>query len=246
VLAVEARGSVFIVTGSSRGIGRAIALEAARRGAAGVVVNYLRSREAAERVAEEIRGLGGDALVVGADVSRWEEARRLVEAAAGRWGRVDVVVNNAGILEPKPFHGMEPRDWQRMIEVHFYGALNVARAALPYMIRQRRGVIVNISSVLGLRPEPLTSHYSAAKAALIAWSIAAAKELAEYGVRVFAVAPGGVDTDMARVWGGMDWVEEEIPLARLARPEEIARLVLDAVENPYVTGDVLTISGGLL
>ena len=239
-------GSVILVTGSSRGIGRAIALEAARRGAAGVVVNYLRSREAAERVAAEIRRLGSDALVVGADVSRWEEARRLVGAAVESWGRVDVVVNNAGILEPKPFHEMEPRDWQRMVEVHFYGALNVARAALPYMIEKRRGVIVNISSVLGLRPEPLASHYSAAKAALIAWSIAAAKELAEYGVRVFAVAPGGVDTDMARAWGDMDWVEEEIPLARLARPEEVARLVLDAVENPYVTGDVLTVTGGLL
>ena len=239
-------GSVILVTGSSRGIGRAIALEAARRGAAGVVVNYLRSREAAERVAAEIRRLGSDALVVGADVSCWEEARRLVGAAVESWGRVDVVVNNAGILEPKPFHEMEPRDWQRMVEVHFYGALNVARAALPYMIEKRRGVIVNISSVLGLRPEPLASHYSAAKAALIAWSIAAAKELAEYGVRVFAVAPGGVDTDMARAWGDMDWVEEEIPLARLARPEEVARLVLDAVENPYVTGDVLTVTGGLL
>jgi len=243
---VRIEGSVILVTGSSRGIGRAIALEAARRGAAGVVVNYLRSREAAERVAAEIRRLGSDALVVGADVSRWEEARRLVGAAVESWGRVDVVVNNAGILEPKPFHEMEPRDWQRMVEVHFYGALNVARAALPYMIEKRRGVIVNISSVLGLRPEPLASHYSAAKAALIAWSIAAAKELAEYGVRVFAVAPGGVDTDMARAWGDMDWVEEEIPLARLARPEEVARLVLDAVENPYVTGDVLTVTGGLL
>jgi NAD(P)-dependent dehydrogenase (short-subunit alcohol dehydrogenase family) len=243
---VEVRGSVVLVTGSSRGIGRAVALEAARRGAAGVVVNYLRSREAAEKVAEEIKRLGSDALVVGADVSRWEEARRLVEVAVGRWGRVDVVVNNAGILEPKPFHEMEPRDWQRMMEVHFYGALNVARAALPYMMERGRGVIVSISSVLGLRPEPLASHYSAAKAALIAWSIAVAKELAGYGVRVFAVAPGGVDTDMARAWGDMDWVEEEIPLARLAKPEEVARLVLDAVENPYVTGDVLTVSGGLL
>jgi len=243
---VDVRGSVVLVTGSSRGIGRAVALEAARRGAAGVVVNYLRSREAAEKVAEEIKRLGSDALVVGADVYRWEEARRLVEVAVARWGRVDVVVNNAGILEPKPFHEMEPRDWQRMMEVHFYGALNVARAALPYMMERGRGVIVSISSVLGLRPEPLASHYSAAKAALIAWSIAVAKELAGYGVRVFAVAPGGVDTDMARAWGDMDWVEEEIPLARLAKPEEIARLVLDAVENPYVTGDVLTVTGGLL
>ena len=100
--------------------------------------------------------------------------------------------------------------------------------------------------MLGLRPEPEASHYSAAKAALIAWTIAVAKELAEHGVRVFAVAPGGVDTEMARAWGDLDWVEEQVPLKRLARPEEVAKIVLDAVENPYVTGDVITVSGGLL
>ncbi|BEP17934.1 3-oxoacyl-[acyl-carrier-protein] reductase [Pyrofollis japonicus] len=238
-------GRVVLVTGSSRGIGRAVVLEAARRGARGVVVNYVSRRDAAEKVAEEARRIGADAVVVGGDVSRWEDAERLVKAAVERWGRLDVVVNNAGILRPKLFEEMAPGDWEREMAVNFFGALNVAKAALPHLTKTR-GVIVNIASVLGLRPEPWASHYSASKAALIAWSIAAAKELAEKGVRVIAVAPGGVDTDMAREWGDLDWVEEEIPLKRLARPEEVARLVMDAVENPYVTGDVLTISGGLL
>lgn len=240
------QGGVVIVTGSSRGIGRAIAVEAARRGARGVVVNYVSQLDAALETARLVERQGSEAVVVRADVSKWDEAVELVESAVSKWGRVDVVVNNAGVLEPKEFAEMKPRDWQHMMEVHFYGALNVSRAALDYMLKQGRGVIVNISSVLGLRPEPLASHYSAAKAALIAWTMAVAKELAEKGVRVFAVAPGGVDTDMARVWGDMDWVREEIPLARLAKPEEVAKIVLDAVENPYITGDVITISGGLL
>ncbi len=238
-------GAVVLVTGSSRGIGRAIAVEAARRGARGVVINYVSRRDKALEAARMVEKAGAEALVVRADVSRYEEARSLVEAAVRKWGRLDVVVNNAGILEPKRFEDMEPQDWQRMIEVHFYGALNVAHAALPHM-KGRGGVIVNIASVLGLRPEPEASHYAAAKAALIAWTLAVAKELAAHGIRVFAVAPGGVDTDMARAWGDMDWVEEQVPLRRLARPEEVARIVLDAVENPYVTGDVITISGGLL
>jgi len=238
-------GRVVLVTGSSRGIGRAIAVEAARRGALGVVVNYRSRRGEALETARLVEAAGAEALVVGADVSVWDEARRLVEAAVERWGRLDVVVNNAGILRPKLFAEMEPGDWEQVFRVNVFGALNVARAALPHLERSG-GVIVNIASVLGLRPEPLASHYSASKAALIAWSIAAAKELAGRGVRVLTVAPGGVDTEMAREWGDMDWVEEEIPLARLAKPEEVAKLVLDAVENPYVTGDVLTISGGLL
>ncbi|MET1127694.1 MAG: SDR family oxidoreductase [Thermoproteota archaeon] len=238
------RGKVFIVSGSSRGIGRSIAVEAARRGALGVVVNYVRGEGEALETARMVEEAGARALVVRADVGVWEEARRLVKEAHRGFGRVDVVVNNAGILAPKRFDEMEPRDWEETFRVHVFGSLNLARAALDYM--RDGGVIVNISSVLGLRPEEEASHYSAAKAALIAWTIAAAKELASRGVRVFAVAPGGVDTRMARAWGSLDWVEEQVPLARLARPEEVAKLVLDAIENPYITGDVLTISGGLL
>ncbi len=244
-MAWSLRGRVVLVTGSSRGIGRAIAAEAARRGALGVVVNYVSSEAEARETARLVEELGSEALVVRADVSVYEEAARLVRAAVEKWGRLDVVVNNAGVLSPKRFDEMKPGEWRRAFEVNVFGALNVAHAALPYM-EGRGGVIVNIASVLGLRPEPEASHYSASKAALIAWTIAVAKELAEKGVRVFAVAPGGVDTDMAREWGDMDWVEEQVPLKRLARPEEVAKLVMDLVENPYVTGDVVTISGGLL
>ncbi len=238
------QGRVFIVSGSSRGIGRAIAVEAARRGAAGVVVNYVRGESDALETAKLVKEAGSEAIVVKADVGVWSDAKRLVAEAVSRFGRLDVVVNNAGILEPKEFAKMEPRDWEEMFRVHVFGSMNLARAAIDYM--GEGGVIVNVSSVLGLRPEAEASHYSAAKAALIAWTIAVAKELAERGIRVFTVAPGGVDTRMARVWGSLDWVEEQVPLKRLASPGEIAKLILDAIENPYITGDVLTISGGLL
>jgi 3-oxoacyl-[acyl-carrier protein] reductase len=238
------RGKVFIVSGSGRGIGRAVTVEAARRGAAGVVVNYVRGESEALETARMVREAGSEAVVVRADVGSWSGARRLVEEAVSRFGRVDVVVNNAGILEPKEFAEMEPRDWEEMFRVHVFGSMNLARAAIDYM--SEGGVIVNVSSVLGLRPEVEASHYSAAKAALIAWTIAVAKELARRGIRVFAVAPGGVDTRMAKAWGSLDWVEEQVPLQRLASPAEVAKLILDAVENPYITGDVLTISGGLL
>lgn len=236
------RGKVILVTGASRGIGRAIAVEAARRGARAVVVNYRAREDLALETARIVREAGAEPILYKADVGSWEQAQRMVSSAASRLGGLDVVVNNAGILSPKPFIEMRPGDWEDMFRVHVFGAMNVARAALDYM---RDGVIVNISSVLALRPEEGASHYAAAKAALAAWTLALARELAPR-IRVFAVLPGGVDTSMARVWGSMEWVEEEVPLARLARPVEVAKLVLDAVENPYITGDMLTISGGLL
>ncbi len=238
----KVEGRIFIVTGAGRGIGRAIAVEAARRGAKGIIVNYKSCRSCAEETVEEIRGMGSDAVAVAGDVGRWSDSVRIVYEAVRRYGGVDVLVNNAGILEPRRFRDMSPEDWEDMFRVHVFGSMNMARAVLDHM---KKGVIANISSVLGLRPEEEASHYSAAKAALIAWTIALARELAPE-IRVFAVAPGGVDTRMARAWGSLDWVGEQVPLGRLARPEEVAKLVLDAVENPYITGDILTISGGLL
>ena len=236
------KGRVVLVTGASRGIGRAIALEAARRGASAVAINYRSSAAEAGEVARLVEEAGARALTYRADVSSWSQAKAMVDSIARELGGVDVVVNNAGILRPKPFREMEPGDWEDMFRVHVFGSMNVVRAAIEYM---ETGVIVNISSVLALRPEEEASHYSAAKAALVAWSMALARELAP-SIRVFTVLPGGVDTRMARAWGSMDWVEEQVPLARLAKPWEVAKLVLDAVENPYITGDILTISGGLL
>ncbi len=242
-----AKNSIVAITGASRGIGRAIAIEAARRGAQGIVLNCLTNCNLAYEVSNTIRKLGSESVVVKADVSQFSDAQRIVEEAIKHWGRIDILVNNAGILSVKEFIQQNPSEWRRIIDVHLLGTINTSFHALRYMTRAKRGVVVNISSVLGINPEPLVSHYAAAKAAIIAWTRSVAREVAKYGIRIFVVAPGGVDTDMIRVWGDpSEWVEDEIPLGRLAKPEEIAKIVFDSIENPYISGDIITISGGLL
>ena len=240
-------GSRIIVTGGSRGIGRAIAVEAARRGARAVGIIYRSRVDEAEKTLSMIRQLGAEAVAYKVDVRDGQGLGSAVARFAEEYGGIDVAVANAGVLRPAPFLETTPADWEEVIGVNVIGVFNLARTVIPFMVKQGRGVFVVVSSVLGLNPEPEASVYSASKAAVIAWARAVAKELAGDGVRVFAVAPGGVDTEMAWEWGvdPSEWVDE-IPLGRLARPEEVAKILLDAVENDYVTGDVITISGGLL
>lgn len=206
-----------------------------------MVVNYRVREDMARETCRMVEERGADCTIVRADVSRWEDSTRLVREAVGFLGGLDVLVNNAGVLGPRIFAVMEPREWERVVAVNLLGAFNVTRAALEHM---REGVIVNIASTLAFRPEAEASVYSASKAGLVAWSLGLARELAPR-VRVIAVAPGGIDTDMAREWGDLEWVED-IPLKRLARPSEVAKAVVNAVENPYVTGDIITVSGGIL
>jgi len=244
---LKIKNSTIAVTGASRGIGKAVALEAARRGALGIILNCFTNCKLAQKLSTTIRSFGAETVVVKADVSQFNEARKIVEEAIKKWGRIDTLVNNAGILSIREFISQKPSEWERVISVNLLGTINTSFHALRYMVKVRRGVIVNISSILGINPEPMVSHYSAAKAAIIAWTRSVAKEVARYGVRIFVVAPGGVDTDMIRAWGDpSEWVEDEIPLGRLARPEEIAKIILDAIENPYISGDIITISGALL
>ena len=235
-----------LVTGASRGIGRSIAVEAARRGARTVVVNYRRDRQGAEETARLVREAGAEPIIVKADVSNYSEVEKLV-ATAEDAGPVDLAVANAGVLRPGLFIESSRSSWMEEVAVNLVGVLNLGHVLLPRMASRRRGVFAIVSSVLGINPEPEASVYSATKAGVIAWARAVAKELAEYGVRVFTVAPGGVDTSMARAWGVPveEWISE-VPLRRLASPWEVARILLDAAENPYITGDIITISGGLL
>ena len=240
---MELRGATVIVTGASRGIGRAVARALCERGAK-LVLNYLSNDAAAS---ETDRLLGGcERVWVRGDVSDGAVARRLVEEALAKFGSVDVVVNNAGVLVPKTLLETEPWEWRRVMAVNLDAVYLLTRAALPYMLARGRGVVVNIASVLGLNPEPGAAAYSASKAAVIALTKALARELDGSGVRVVAIAPGGVDTDMARAWGSLDWVEEEVPVRRLARPEEVASVVVHVIEVDYYHGDVVTVSGGLL
>lgn len=242
---MEIKGSTVIITGASRGIGRATAIEFGRKGAK-VIVNYNKSRESAEEVVKKILEFGGEAVAVQGDVKLWEHASRIVNVALENFGTVDVLVNNAGILRIKSFLELEPRDWEEMFGVHVFGAFNMTRLVAPIMVEKRRGAIVNVSSIVGVKtpPGPGRVAYSAAKAALIGFTRALAIELAPYNVRVVAVAPGLTRTDMISEIRNLEERFKMIPLGRPAEPEDIARAIVFLASHDHITGEVLVVAGG--
>ena len=242
---MDIRGSVAIVTGASRGIGEAAAIALGRNGAK-VVVNSRGSPKAAQDVAERIRKAGSEAIVAMGDVADYEACGRIVRAATDAFGAVDVLVNNAGVFSFRRLLEMAPRDWEAMFEVHVFGAFNMIRHALPHMVRRKRGVIVNVTSFVAVRPPgPGRAHYAAAKAALMGLTKALALEVAPSGVRVVGLAPGLTRTEMVvRGLSDLDARVKTVPLGRMAEPEEIAHAVVFLVENDFATSDTLYVAGG--
>lgn len=238
-------GASAIVTGASRGIGRATAMMLAEEGTA-VVVNARSGRDQLEALAREIRGRGGKAAVAVGDVSDYDACGRVVETATNAHGAVDVLVNNAGIFGLKAFTELEPSDWETMFRVHVFGAFNMIHHALPHMLERRRGVIVNVASFVALRPPgPGRVHYASAKAALLGLTRALGLEVASTGVRVVGVAPGLTDTELVR--RGLPNVPERvsvIPLGRMARPEEISHTIRYLIENDFITAETVVVAGG--
>ncbi len=241
-------GQAAIVTGAARGIGRAIAVALAREGAA-VVVNYREQAEAAAGVVRTIRELGADAVAVRADVTDPAAARSLVASAIDRWGRLDILVNNAGVAMYRLLLDMSVDEWDAVMAVHLRGAFNCSQAALPHMIRAGRGRIINISSVWGQVGAANEVAYSTAKAGLIGFTRALAKEVSRAGITVNAVAPGAIETDMLAGLSGEELAElaDSIPLGRLGRPEEVAAAVvyLASPAAAYLTGQVISPNGGM-
>jgi len=246
---VELAESVALVTGASRGIGRAIALELARGGAR-VLVVYRGRRDAAEAVVELVRDLGSEALAEQGDVSRPEEADRLVSLALERFGRLDILVNNAGITRDNLLLRMKDEEWEEVIRTNLSGPFYLMRAAAKHMVRARRGRIVNIASVVGLVGNPGQANYAAAKAGLIGLTKAAAKELASRGITVNAVAPGYIQTDMTESLpeAAKEALLRLIPTGRFGSPEDVARAVRFLVgdDAAYITGHVLVVDGGMV
>jgi 3-oxoacyl-[acyl-carrier protein] reductase len=242
-------GKVAIVTGASRGIGRAIALELARRGAA-VVVNYHTNEAAALEVVAQIEQAGGRALAVQADVSQSEEAKRLMDAALEAFGQVDILVNNAGVTRDTLLMRMSEEDWDVVLDTNLKGAFNCIKAAARTMVRRRFGRIINITSVAGLAGNVGQANYCAAKAGLIGLTKAAAKELGPRNITVNAVAPGFVETDMTASLPQelKDTAIQMTPLGRAGQPEDIAKAVafLASDEAAFITGQVLSVDGGMV
>jgi 3-oxoacyl-[acyl-carrier protein] reductase len=239
---------VAIITGSSRGIGRAAALALASEGAT-VVVNYARSSSAADEVVAQITQQGGTAVALQADVAKSDEVDALINGTMERFGRIDVLVNNAGITRDTLLLRMKLEDWQAVIDLNLTGVFLCTRAVSKIMLKQRSGRIINISSVSGIMGNPGQANYSAAKAGVIGFTKTVAKELASRGVTVNAVAPGFINTDMTEELTNTAEILKFIPLGRYGEAEEVAGLIRFLAADPaaaYITGQVMNIDGGMV
>ncbi|GAB4334622.1 MAG: 3-oxoacyl-[acyl-carrier-protein] reductase [Leptolyngbyaceae cyanobacterium] len=241
------KDKVAIVTGASRGIGRATALALASEGA-NVVVNYASSQEAANQVVAEITAMGSQAIALPADVSQADQVDSLVNAVMEKWGRINVLVNNAGITRDTLLLRMKLEEWQAVIDLNLTGVFLCTRAVSKIMLKQRSGRIINITSVAGQMGNPGQANYSAAKAGVIGFTKTVAKELASRGITVNAVAPGFIATDMTSDLNAEE-ILKFIPLNRYGQPEEVAGMIRFLAADPaaaYITGQVMNVDGGMV
>jgi len=245
---VKLKGQVAIVTGAGRGIGSAIAIALAQEGAK-VVVNYSRSIASAEEVVSKIIQAGGEAIAVQADVAQAAQVEQMVKATLEKFGRIDILINNAGITRDKLLMRMSEEDWDAVMNTNLKGAFLCAKAVVSAFMRQRSGVIINVGSVIGKVGAAGQANYSASKAGLVGLTKSLAKELGSRSVRVNAVAPGFIETDMTAALKPeqMEAATKMVPLGRLGKVEDIANVVsfLCTPAASYIQGEVISIDGGL-
>ncbi|MBX7214462.1 MAG: 3-oxoacyl-[acyl-carrier-protein] reductase [Thermoflexales bacterium] len=246
---MKLENKIALVTGASRGIGRAIALDLAARGAT-VAVNYNASAAAAQEVVDAITAAGGRAMAIQADVSRFEAAQALVKAVTDAYGRLDILVNNAGTTRDMLLMSMKEEDWDHVVAADLKSVFNCCKAASRGLIRQRSGRIVNITSVVGLAGQAGQTNYAAAKAGVIGFTKSLAKELGSRGITVNCVAPGFIPTALTEVLTPeqKDAAIKATPLGRFGTPEDVAHAVSFLASDlaGYITGAVLSVDGGLV
>ncbi len=236
---------VALVTGASRGIGKACAIELAKAGY-DVAVSYAGNEEAANKTVAELKDLGVNAKAYKFDVSDKEACAKAVEEVLADFGKLDVLVNNAGITRDGLFMRMSAENWEAVINTNLSSAFYMTSPAIKTMIKQRSGCIINMSSIVGVMGNAGQANYSAAKAGLIGFTKSLAKELGSRNIRVNAIAPGFIQTDMTKDLD-TEKIAEHIPLKRLGQPEDIAKAVRFLAEDaPYITGQVIGVDGGLV
>jgi 3-oxoacyl-[acyl-carrier protein] reductase len=245
---MKLRDQVALVTGGSRGIGRAIVKALASEGAK-VGFVYKGNQAAAESLVQEVSQSGGMALALQGDVANPETASACVDRLVKEWARLDILVNNAGIIRDDLFIRLEPEAWKSVLDTNLGGVYHFCRAVAYLLMKQRRGRIINISSVVAERVNQGQTNYAASKGAINALTRALAVELASRNVTVNAVAPGFIETDMSEAVRNKagDMIRKFIPMRRLGQPEDVARVVvfLASEESAYVTGQVITVDGGI-
>lgn len=240
---------VILVTGGSRGIGKAIALKYARNGY-NVVLNYVSENTDVQELAEEFKEYGSEILCIKADISKSEQVKELVKTAIEKFGRIDVLVNNAGITKDTLLMRMKEEDFDKVIDINLKGTFLVTKEVVPYMMKKRAGRIINLSSVVGVSGNAGQSNYAASKAGIIGFTKSLAKELASRNIRANCVAPGFIETDMTNVLSDevKQSISAQIPMKRMGTTEDVANVVyfLGNEESSYVTGQTINIDGGMI
>ena len=245
---MEERKIVF-VTGASRGIGKEVALKYAENGY-DVIINYVSDKTDVEALEKEFKEKGADSLILKADVSNPEEVQNVVDKAIEKFGKIDVLVNNAGITRDNLLMRMSEEEFDKVLEINLKGTFLVTKAVTKYMMKKRSGSIINLSSVVGVAGNAGQCNYSASKAGIIGFTKSIAKELASRNIRANAVAPGFIETDMTDVLKEevKENIHNQIPLKRMGKAKEVAELIyfLGSENSSYITGQVINIDGGMV